>query len=589
MQSFVSIYLIHRNESIPKRSKTIDQPATISSQPDNTNDDSIFKLLATEQQKQTNNQNCQENDLSISNPAVLSSPSKRSLRSSFASATAQPPSHSFLHLIAENAVDDEINQAPTAHVPIDWSLKTKLRLLTLRPLSGTGLKTCQEASGITSFVRCINAPSDTAADSHSGLDSSMGARFHQATMYWQHPHLPWLQLFPRNARSNSEFSFGIAERDALAKDWAESARALFQLLRARQCAYFYVCANSYNVLFCAAGIGGRDEVHAFLTPTTRGMRDTLTQEEIEFTLPLKTLPGEKKSNNNRSLDSGVETSAQSTSFSNGSDDTRDDTLKTSGSNVMKSEGGGGSDSDDSDEDQDEWLASLGVEAAEIRKIGVVGARAARTNECVDDFSDHSIALIEGVECQAFFNYLLHSKNTITKTGRLAGVPPTLLAPVAFPGATLRTVQTRATKIRMDGVEYHSLELKGVILPHVLLYLCSLMRESKDTFSATLTGNVGMNSFSKAAQRLMEGEYGGDDTLVFSSICNDTRLKVYTLHLQINRPAIMFLVVKTCPTVAYPLPYWRRCVVVPAMRCAASNACASTKRLAVIRGTSFNFF
>lgn len=49
------------------------------------------------------------------------------------------------------ALDDETEeeQKPTAHVPFDWGLKTKLRLLTLSRITGSGLKTCQEASGIT--------------------------------------------------------------------------------------------------------------------------------------------------------------------------------------------------------------------------------------------------------------------------------------------------------------------------------------------------------------------------------------------------------------------------------------------------------
>lgn len=492
-----------RTDSNPnKRSRTSADPPP---QPDNTNDDSIFKLLASEQQRPPRTSN-QEND---TKPSSSTSPNSHPLHATTTACTTSiPSSTSFLNLIAPEitAADDEANhQTPTAHVPIDWSLKTKIRLLTLSPLTGTGLKTCQEASGITSFVRCMHSSASAAkgslatATSNSGLDSSLGARFHQATMHWQHPHLPWLQLFPRNARANADFTVGAAEREALAKDWTNSFRALFQLLRARQCAYFYVCANSYTVLFCAAGIGGRDEHHAYVTPTTRGMRDILKEEEIVFGMPLKALPGQKNANSshNRSLDSGVETTQSapgSSSFSNGSDE-------------EKPVAGDGSDDDEEeeDEDQDEWLASMGVDEAEIRKIGAIGARATRNNECVDDFSDHSLALIEGFECQAFFNYLLSSKNTITRTGRLAGVPPTLLAPVAFPGATLRTMETRASRIRMDGEEYHSLELKGVVLPHVLPYLCGLMRESKDTFSASLTGNAGTNAFSRAAQRLMEGE------------------------------------------------------------------------------------
>lgn len=73
-------------------------------------------------------------------------------------------------------------------------------------------------------MRCLNPT--TASE---GLDISLGARLHQATMYWQHPHIPWLSLFPRNARANSSFVLGDAERAALATDWADSFRALFQV------------------------------------------------------------------------------------------------------------------------------------------------------------------------------------------------------------------------------------------------------------------------------------------------------------------------------------------------------------------------
>lgn len=38
---------------------------------------------------------------------------------------------------------------PTSHVPTDWSLKTKLRLLSKSPIPGSRLKCNEEASGIT--------------------------------------------------------------------------------------------------------------------------------------------------------------------------------------------------------------------------------------------------------------------------------------------------------------------------------------------------------------------------------------------------------------------------------------------------------
>ena len=67
-------------------------------------------------------------------------------------------------------------------------------------------------------------------------------------------------------------------KDALNREWSESFRSLFHLLRARQCPFFYVCANSFTALFRAAGICGLSELHALITPTTRGFRQALKQE-----------------------------------------------------------------------------------------------------------------------------------------------------------------------------------------------------------------------------------------------------------------------------------------------------------------------
>lgn len=76
------------------------------------------------------------------------------------------------------------------------------------------------------FVRCA----DLKSSETTGLDISPAARFHQSTMYWQHPHLPWLTLFPRMSKANiGSTIIGDAERKALAHDWADSFRALFQV------------------------------------------------------------------------------------------------------------------------------------------------------------------------------------------------------------------------------------------------------------------------------------------------------------------------------------------------------------------------
>lgn len=50
----------------------------------------------------------------------------------------------------------------------------------------------------------------------------------------------------------------------------------------------------------------------------------------------------------------------------------------------------------------------------------------------------------GVEAQALFNWLINCRSTVSNTGPHAGIPPTLLAPVAFTGATLTPLKVRIT-------------------------------------------------------------------------------------------------------------------------------------------------
>lgn len=55
---------------------------------------------------------------------------------------------------------------------------------------------------------------------------------------------------------------------------------------------------------------------------------------------------------------------------------------------------------------------------------------------VIDNRPESTVFVEGAETQALFNYLLNCRSCIAITGLQAGLPPTILAPVAFKGATL---------------------------------------------------------------------------------------------------------------------------------------------------------
>ncbi|CAH2074454.1 unnamed protein product, partial [Iphiclides podalirius] len=427
----------------------------------------------------------------------------------------------------------------------------------------------------SSFVRCLDTSSPT-------LDTSPRARFHQTCLYWQHPQLPWLQLFPRStgrvaaagALANnvqirealhrdwtesfrslfqnnvqirdalhrdwtesfrslfqnnvqirdalhrdwtesfrslfqnnvqirdalhrdwtesfrSLFQNNVQIRDALHRDWTESFRSLFQLLRARHCPYFYVCANTFTCLFRAAGMCGVSEPCALIAPTTRGFRQTLRQEDVEFTMPLRPKDNKKRLNNSE------EGRPKSSSFDS-CYDTMDD--------AKTAQDAQGDHLSGDEEDPDQFLSQLGLESEDLRKINNAQARLAHSAESSVDSAAASLVAVRGADAQALFNFLLNCKSVAGDTGALAGVPPTLLAPTAFHGGALHSLQFRENTVHVDSKKYYSIELRGPILPTTVPALFKVLRSSSAAhFSATFAHLQPTLAFSWAAESIAEDE------------------------------------------------------------------------------------
>lgn len=71
----------------------------------------------------------------------------------------------------KNIVDTEL-QKGEKYIPIDWTLKTKMRFMSPKPFPwNCKLKTSEEASGTTGFVRCLDI-----GEKDSTLDTSPNAR-----------------------------------------------------------------------------------------------------------------------------------------------------------------------------------------------------------------------------------------------------------------------------------------------------------------------------------------------------------------------------------------------------------------------------
>ncbi len=207
---------------------------------------------------------------------------------------------------------------------VDWSLKTRLRFVSTKPFGFRGnFRATEEATGICGFVRCLSnktqtdSSANTSQSSQDSMDTSFASLLHKQCLVWSHPSLPWLSLFPRNKNpipgtpvSSKAPTFSIMANTPLANalhtDWCASLKSLYQLLKAKHCPYFYVCANAFTALFRASGIAGCDDIQVLLTPTSTGLRKLLTDEGIVYSLPFydnKRQSGEDVTNSFVSLNS----------------------------------------------------------------------------------------------------------------------------------------------------------------------------------------------------------------------------------------------------------------------------------------------
>ncbi|XP_040888559.1 protein downstream neighbor of son homolog [Toxotes jaculatrix] len=364
--------------------------------------------------------------------------------------------------------------------PADWSLKT--RLLFTSPLSLSWAeqpKAQEEALGLSQHCRAqFSTLPHSIQDPRSC--SELRCAFQQSLAYWQHPSLPWISLFPR---INAERSFtgkstpwaqDTSLQQSLMSEWAVSLSSLYSLLKTKLCPYFYLCSYQFTVLFRAAGLGGSGTITALISPTTRGLREAMKAEGIEFSLPL--VEERKKSKDQEENEEEV-------------DEDRCPELK-DGANCEEGDGDVKEGYNDDEDGDFSWLKEMGVQD-KIKKPDSISIQLRKEGHTVSlDHKPESVVCVEGPHTFTLINFLINCKSLVAAAGSQAGLPPTLLAPVAFRGATMHTLKARSVNVKSQvGSTYQnisSLEITGPILPSSLHAITALLRPSqRGNFSATL--------------------------------------------------------------------------------------------------------
>uniref|UniRef100_A0A663N9K9 Downstream neighbor of SON n=1 Tax=Athene cunicularia TaxID=194338 RepID=A0A663N9K9_ATHCN len=330
------------------------------------------------------------------------------------------------------------------------------------------LKAQEEAQGFAQHCRATetNLPQSI---QEPKLSTELRCAFQQSLVYWLHPSLPWLQLFPRIGADRkivgkaSPWSQDEALQQALMSDWSVSFTSLYNLLKAQLCPYFYVCTYQFTVLFRAASLAGSDVITAVVSPTTRGLREAMRSEGIQFSLPLVE---ESRTRKQKNSEVNLETE------------------------VAKSLEVEPAPSDDDDDESFSWLEEMGVKD-KVKKPDAISIKLRKEKHEVQmDHKPESLVLVKGTNTFTLLNFLINCKSLVAVAGPQAGLPPTLLSPVAFRGGTMQTLKARSlnakARVHLAYEDIFSLEIVGPILPHSLHSLTMLLKAAQGgAFSAIL--------------------------------------------------------------------------------------------------------
>ena len=293
-------------------------------------------------------------------------------------------------------------------------------------------------------------------------------------------------------------------------DFISSLRSLYHLIKTRQAPYFYICAHSMTILIRSSGVGGINEVHVLITPTTSGFREALKREGISFVLPFMDKKYDATSNTESTIGSNSVTSGLIDESSRASIVSNVDADKENDTNAIN-EDPDNEDNDlmiDEDEEPTSFLESLGLSQQDFPSLSnrPKSGRSHMKHDAKGDSSKmlsakqvkkRTLVLITGSDVQLFINYLSNDQKLIcTTSGPMASVPATLLAPVCFNGASLVPLKLKLNQSTYQDKKFFSLDIVGPILPSSVINL-------SDFFKSTQGGDYKMNLITSESTLLLQ--------------------------------------------------------------------------------------
>ncbi|GAB2295778.1 hypothetical protein Dimus_029933 [Dionaea muscipula] len=171
-------------------------------------------------------------------------------------------------------------------VPLDLTLKTKMRIVSTSPISWF-----HRVVMSSTYNGMAPLPTQFCNNHNISIVSNtmLGTGDYGSTnsSSWVYPH----SSLPSSVIAALASATGGVESDFLVKrqlDWEDSFRNLYYMLRKNACDIFYVCTPQFVVMFTAIGASGKTKrkCNAYISQSTRVLRSLLREHDVHFSMPL---------------------------------------------------------------------------------------------------------------------------------------------------------------------------------------------------------------------------------------------------------------------------------------------------------------
>ncbi|XWS43307.1 hypothetical protein CRYUN_Cryun16bG0091700 [Craigia yunnanensis] len=173
-------------------------------------------------------------------------------------------------------------------IPLDFTLKTYMQLVSSSSVNWLNRSMmCGTYNGMPQFTSHYGSEDQN-------IGSASQTRLASQVLNSKALH-SW--IYPQSTLPPSLMSILVSaaadgvEMDFLRKrlgSWEESFRSLYCMFRENVCSIFYVCTSHFVVMFTAADGTGRSRrsYHAYISQSTRGLRSSLKEHDVSFSMPL---------------------------------------------------------------------------------------------------------------------------------------------------------------------------------------------------------------------------------------------------------------------------------------------------------------